>query len=227
LIILKVYVCLPVFNGYDLLDIALTSAENGTLKPDGYYVANNGLEDWVHPDKVIADKTIIYNSGQNLGCSKSWNLFIKDVPQIRIIINNDIEFHSYTIENLVKAYNENQDCAIVASEYNSIGSDETFSCFILTDKGIEEVGLFDEGFTPAYYEDCDYQRRCLLKDMKIIHAPNTGYFHHHCATTHRFTPEQLQSHYSATHKNSVYYVEKWGGMPREETFIYPFNKKPE
>lgn len=219
---MDIYVCVPIFNGYDLLNTALTSAENGTVKPTGYYVMNNGLEDYVHPDSIIANKTTVIRTGENLGCSKSWNWFIKNVPQLRIIINNDIEFFPDTIEKIVEGYITNQESAIIAPQYNA-GVDETFSCFTMTDKVINEVGLFDEEFTPAYYEDSDYKYRCRLKNLPITLIQEAGYHHHHCATTHRFTPEQLQNHYNLTHKNSVRFVQKWGGLPGEEKFMTPFN----
>lgn len=220
---MDVYVCTLAFNGYDLLNEALSSAERGTVVPTGYYVVNNGLEEWQHPDLKIREKTTIYEPKQNLGCAKSWNWFIQNVPQIRIIVNNDIEFKPDTIEKMVNTFLNNTESGIIAPQYEG-GSDETFSCFMMSDKVIEEVGLFDELFTPAYYEDCDYKMRCKLKGIPINLIQDARYFHHHCATTHRFTPEQLQLHYQNTHRNSVNYVTKWGGLPNCETYITPYNK---
>jgi hypothetical protein len=33
---------------------------------------------------------------------------------------------------------------------------------------VQKVGLFDESFVPAYFEDNDYQRRCEHKNIEVL-----------------------------------------------------------
>ena len=58
-------------------------------------------------------------------------------------------------------------------------------CFMLSRETQKEVGLFDETFVPAWYEDTDYFHRALQVDVplvsvpaaKVIHKPNNSSQH--------------------------------------------------
>lgn len=85
---------------------------------------------------------------------------------------------------------------------------------------IERVGLFDENFYPAYYEDSDYGQRIryafdhTFKWAKIfIDVSSMGNAH---GITHgkvRMSPD----------KNINYYIKKWGGLPGQQKYLFPFN----
>jgi GT2 family glycosyltransferase len=40
---------------------------------------------------------------------------------------------------------------------------------------VGKVGLFDEGFYPAYFEDNDYQRRCERAGVQISYGPDVDH----------------------------------------------------
>jgi GT2 family glycosyltransferase len=43
-----------------------------------------------------------------------------------------------------------------------------WQAFCLGYEAVRAVGLFDEGFFPAYFEDTDYIRRALAKNVPIV-----------------------------------------------------------
>jgi GT2 family glycosyltransferase len=59
----------------------------------------------------------------------------------------------------------------------------SWSMFYLKRDAIEKVGLLDEGLTPLYYEDTDWQYRAHREGFKIIYEPNCIYLHKGRSTT--------------------------------------------
>jgi len=99
----------------------------------------------------------------------------------------------------------------------------SFSCFCISNKCVDSIGLFDENFHPAYFEDCDYARRFLLKDREITKIHNCDYIHDHSTTMKKYNHEQLQEHHARFAANKLYYIHKWGGEPHQEIYNNPFN----
>lgn len=98
-----------------------------------------------------------------------------------------------------------------------------FSAFMINKTCYEKVGEFDEGFTPAYFEDNDYHYRINLAGMKAIVLPTSLFYHYGSRTqveafNHR---EQMMAHESFR-LNQFYYKAKWGGLPGGENFTFPF-----
>jgi len=94
-------------------------------------------------------------------------------------------------------------------------------CFCVGKKFVEKVGLFDEQYERAWFEDADkiYQLYTLGYDLAIV-APvyhvgeaNTKYDAEVAAAKLKYFPENLER-----------YIKKWGGEPSKETFQTPYNK---
>ena len=222
----KVCICIPTLNQYHLLNVCLDSAERGTLVPDYYIIIDNGLQyNTIHD---YENKKIVIKPSNNLGVAKSWNHLIKDYSDgennILIICNDDIEFHTDTIEKLVNVYYENM-------EDDSIGifgpkgqGGCLYSCFILNKNTFKNLGEFDEAFFPAYFEDCDYSYRMILAEKKVLLIEDCGYIHHHSSTIKSYSLPQMESHHTTFLNNKNYYLSKWGGEPLFETYKTPFNR---
>ena len=54
--------------------------------------------------------------------------------------------------------------------------------FVTSRKAIEKIGLFDERFAPAYYEDCDYSLRAKKVGIKLKVCPLSIIFHKHTSS---------------------------------------------
>jgi GT2 family glycosyltransferase len=84
-----------------------------------------------------------------------------------------------------------------------------FSCFALTPETINKVGLFDENFKIAYFEDNDYHYRMIdlgIDAVRDLWAP----FVHFVSRTVR---EGIVDHNDAFARNRAYFMSKWGFLP--------------
>lgn len=93
---------------------------------------------------------------------------------------------------------------------------------------IESVGLIDEhSFFPIYYDDNDYQYRCKVAGVDWVEDWNDGTIHGDAKVGASLTilsdPKIMEKNHRTFTANTRAYLEKWGGMPREETFSSPWN----
>lgn len=95
-----------------------------------------------------------------------------------------------------------------------------FSCFLIRRECHQRV-RFDERFRPAYHEDNDYTRRLWLAGFgpRIAGLP-LPYWHLGSATINR-TPEVAAAFASKFAACQQRYIEKWGGLPHQETKLTP------
>jgi hypothetical protein len=97
-----------------------------------------------------------------------------------------------------------------------------FSCFLITEEGHGDYP-FDEGFQPAYCEDCDAHRRYLLGgDGEHIFSVNFPYLHYGAGTINA-EPAQAERWAAKIARSRAHYVRKWGGTVNEERFTIPFD----
>ena len=148
---MSVNVCIPTLNAIDDFWRCVESIENSSIDCN-IYVVDNG-------NKVSESREgmVVHRPISNLGVAGSWNWFLDNVPQTRIITNDDVVFEKDAIKTLIAGI---EDGFLVAP-----GSLEgAFSCFIVPDKIIESVGRFDEWISPkyGYFEDNDYLYRMNL-----------------------------------------------------------------
>ena len=90
----------------------------------------------------------------NLGVAGSWNLGIKAAPFAPwwLIVNFDVTWPAGSLKMFAETANADE---IVLSQCA-----QPWSAFAIGENVVKRVGLFDEGFHPAYFEDNDYARRC-------------------------------------------------------------------
>lgn len=87
-----------------------------------------------------------------------------------------------------------------------------------------EVGLFDEGFAPAYFEDTDWLYRAGLAGVPSPRE-NDGRFGFEPCDAECPTAETLRRGLAAVDMDAqeARYVAKWGGTQGHERFIRPFD----
>lgn len=220
---MKVNLCIPTLKRYDLLMKCLESAEAGTLKPEKYYIIDNGNN--LPFDKLpesFTDKIFVVKTRHNLGVARSWNWFFDNVEDNILISNDDIEFYEDSIEKLMDGFDEN------FSIYPSEGA-TSFSCICHPRKIINDVGYFDETLSPfyGYFEDNDYHYRMLLKGYTIKDIPGCRVKHENSGTMKWYTPTEMQIHHEKFRAARARYLAKWGGEPAMEKYKIPYNGVPQ
>jgi GT2 family glycosyltransferase len=151
----------------------------------------------------------------NLGVAGSWNLGIKSFPHAErwLIASNDVQFGNGALEELSKARRED----ITLTEKFPY-----WQAFVLGDRAVSKIGLFDEALHPAYFEDNDYERRAeyagiTIKKMKldITHENSStvrsGYEHRNALTY-----QNNNKYYEAKKANQDYSSGSWSLEIRRE-----------
>jgi GT2 family glycosyltransferase len=146
----------PVLNRYDLLQRMLDSVD---VPVDHLLVIDNGLG----ADLFFSDKfknVTVLDMPANQGVSGSWNLGIKSFPYAQrwFIVSNDVQFEEGALAKLSLARRD---------EITLTARFPHWQAFALGDEAVSDIGLFDESFFPAYFEDNDYTRRAEFVGVNI------------------------------------------------------------
>jgi GT2 family glycosyltransferase len=203
----KVALCIPTINRADLLNNAL---EKYVSNWDKVYIQDNGNQNiMIHP------KVKVLKSASNLGVSGSWNnlaitCFNLGYTHVALC-NDDVEWYKTQAE--VEEYINNNPTDF----YVGTG---TWCNFILPKDTLVKVGLFDEQFFPAYFEDNDYCYRMRLLELQRI---NDEFFN-----PELFRNSQTIARDSSLNtnfdRNKELFKQKWGGYPQHETYKTPYGK---
>jgi len=165
---------------------------------------------------------IIKNLG-NRGVAKAWNQIIGVCMADREfryvwIINNDLILNEKSLDPLVDFVEAHPEFMLVSGvntrdfkvEEGRVSEDSIdFAAFLLARGCIEKVGLFDENFVLAYFEDNDYHervKRAGVKNGRLWFAP----FYH---VGSRTITEGGIRHAPYFEQNKAYFKKKWGFVP--------------
>lgn len=225
----------PIVNGVKWLKRLIDSIDYPVNEL--FIVDNNGrgeLQEELDRLKLIEHKFIknikVCHLPSNIGCSGAWNLIIKcymNAPYW-VIVNNDVAFTPGLLEELVKK-SKDETCGMVK------GEEFQWDLFLIKDWVIQQCGLFDENFYPAYLEDCDYHIRLLNKNISITHLEkkhlhgDMGY-KTSGSQTWRLDPSIKDKLHQAHNSNFYYIAEKWGDNWRDSNWQfhpweYPYNNE--
>jgi GT2 family glycosyltransferase len=215
----------PTLVNYAGLDALCFSAEQGTLKPTGYMIVDNGGTydgALLHPPlrELLASRgaTVeLYRPGRNLGVAASWNWMLERTPDEPIVIaNDDVLLGKQTFAEMVSD--------LASHPFVCSG----WALFAQTPECTRRVGYYDENFFPAYYEDSDYAVRLARAGIERVWSVTEPVQHAGCWTTATALgdPEWLRDGIESCRK---YFVQKWGAMPSDTFGGYyaePFNGSP-
>ena len=182
-------------------------------------------KDWLRiAAQYIPDrKRILSDSSHNTGVAPGWNRLCKTAfghgCDAIIIANDDIILEPDTLKKTIEAL---EIADIVACPGHNL-----FSYFGMTKKMYADVGEFDENFWPAYYEDNDYAHRMKKRGYEVHTLPEASFYHKGSATIKNYDQKQTDAHHFNFRKNTMYYTQKWGGLPGYEQFDRPFLPLPE
>jgi GT2 family glycosyltransferase len=210
----------PTYRRYDLLGQLIGSAMAGIMPPDRYIIVDNGGK-LGRPDWMPACAEIIV-PGHNIGVGPAWNEMIRRSEDMLVICGDDVDLAPNTLSEMVRVAEE-QDSDFVYP-FPSFPNAQMFSCFLFRKRLVDKVGLFDESFYPAYFEDNDFYYRMRLAGVTQQTAP-CAYGHINSGTMKAFNEDEMREHHARFEALQAHYVRKWGGMPHAERFTVPFNGK--
>jgi hypothetical protein len=197
--------CVLVFNRYDLLAECLLSAVSGRVIPDAVFIIDNGrCQSKV--DKAIEplNEVFIYTPKEPMGVAESWNWFIDNVPEVRVVTSDDVTFGVNSLATLMDS----------PATFVSPVLDPPFACFLLKDKCVETVGRFDETISPGYiyFEDWDYTRRMEQAGIPVT-IVECGVKHVGSATLRVKNEQEMAEHHRRFLIAQSNYLKKWGQLP--------------
>ena len=151
----------PVLNRYDLLQRMLNSID---YPIEHLLIIDNGGEADSLFFPQLAEHSHILPMPSNLGVAASWNLGIKLFPHHDrwFFASNDMEYHPGALALLATAARD---------EVTLCEKFPYWHTFAIGDQVVENIGLFDEGLYPAYFEDNDYERRARKAEILIRSLP--------------------------------------------------------
>lgn len=217
----KIAIVVPCFNNFEGLAAALHSVKT--------------KHDW-YP--IVKD-----NWRENRGCSKAWNQgfeqAVSDGADYILIINDDILFSNHTIDAMVEEFDQQPDDVVLFSAVNvavscptpesvfefarqesNVAEHPDFSCFMVKPDFQERIGLFDENFYPAYFEDNDTHQRIKLLGYRALCTSGAAYYHVGSVSVTKDTTNIISSSFE---NNRAYFTQKWGGSPEATTYQNPYN----
>lgn len=149
-------------------------------------------------DSARGNRVDIITPGANLGVAGSWNLGIKCNPFAThwLIVNSDVVWPP---GSLARFAIQRQDALVLS------GGAPPWCAFMLGDEVVSKVGLFDEMFVPAYFEDDDFQRRCIYHGIPVIHT-DIAVNHDNSSTIQ--APEYAAANARSFPRNRSYYTRK-------------------
>ena len=153
----------PVLTRHDLLDRMINSI-NYPIKD--LVIINNGAKDYDYLPvwNQWINKIWHLRMPSNLGVASSWNLGIKSTPMSDywLISNFDVEWGGDSLKMFAES--SSQDKLLLSN------GAPNWCAFSIGWKIIDQVGLFDEGLHPAYFEDTDYERRIKALNSNLEHS---------------------------------------------------------
>ena len=174
---------------------------------------------------------VLDNWVNNVGVSKSWNWGLTHAQDCEalFIVNDDVTFAPGAMSKMLDAIQDFDLVSAIGGDHDQTGVHEIidngspdYAAFVIKpEEFLDKFGLFDENFTPAYFEDNDMRYRIKVSGGRqgiVLDAR----MYHYGSYTQNHDGQRVVSH-QMFEANRDYYVRKWGGTPGEETYINPFN----
>lgn len=231
-------VVIPVYNQLDYTRLCLDSLFRHTGVPFDLVVVDNGCTDGtgeflrdLRPETGHLRRLRVIRNPRNLGVAPAWNQGIATATDGEpvCLLNNDVVLTPGWLREVLGFLAEFPGAGIAgphvtdgelpsdfdrwaarhAAEHRDVRDDGFHGCcFVLSREVIERVGLFDERFDLAIWEDVDYQHRARLAGF----SPSVT----HRAVVHHFGSRTVPSVVAELGGRNLYmenlqrFTEKWG-----------------
>jgi GT2 family glycosyltransferase len=155
----------PTLTRHDLLDRMLRSVDH----PVGHLVVIDNSGRGIVGGSGPWERMTVLPMPSNLGVAASWNLAIRMAhrePYV-LVCSDDMWWPDGALERFAEM--SGQDRVVVSSTWPH------WCAFSLGMETVSRVGLFDEGYYPAYYEDTEYERRMGKKGVERLMGPSVNH----------------------------------------------------
>lgn len=145
----------------------------------------------------------------NLGIAASWNLGLERGADFTVLLSASVWFE-FGLSDAISAGITDKDL----KDGWGMRTPLAWHAHIVGRRCVEEVGMFDERFWPAEYEDTDYMRRMALAGYPYDSLPIAGTYGMYSLGT------SIAGHMGLAPKSEqprLHYIAKWGGEPGSET----------
>ena len=146
---------IPVLNRFDLLEKTLQSIDHPI---DNVLIIDNSGTDYKVETTGLNLKVL--NMPSNQGVAGSWNMGIKAYPFAPYWLIGSADTHF--MPGALKLFEE------LSGPDKFVQSSAFWSAFSIGEDIVGKVGLFDEFFYPAYWEDNNYQSRMERMGMRYF-----------------------------------------------------------
>ncbi|HEY7823683.1 MAG TPA: glycosyltransferase [Acidimicrobiia bacterium] len=160
----------PTLTRHDLLQRMLRSVDGPV---DHLVVIDNSGRGVDIPDGPWQESTLLVMPS-NLGVAASWNLAIKMAHRdpFVMICSDDMWWPEGAMDRFVEQSAEDR---LVVSE-----TWPHWCAFTIGMGVVSKLGLFDEGYYPAYFEDTEYERRMAQGGVERMRGPQV--YHENSST---------------------------------------------
>jgi hypothetical protein len=177
-------------------------------------VDNTGTRAWA--EYAYAHNWWYLGERRRLSLAAAWNRAIVDGPQAAnvALLSASCSVSGGALLDAVERHGDPS---------RGLLTTEAFHLIVFARQVFDTIGLFDENFFPAYYEDNDFVRRLELADIHSPANPMPKVAMRHCRCA---TAWHLKNGYAKPDFGRLgdYYRQKWGGDPGHETYERPFGK---
>jgi hypothetical protein len=170
------------------------------------------------PPDLYRGKVTVLNMPANLGVAGSWNLGIKSFPfaPYWVIASNDIKYASGQLQKL----------ADTSSPDVVVKTSEAWSSFSIGSNIIKKVGLFDENYHPAYYEDNDYESRMVMLCLgDSLQSKNINVIAYGASTTMNHSQELFNRNIVTNESNYQYWQDKFNSAGVKDAGQYSLQRR--
>jgi GT2 family glycosyltransferase len=221
------------WNGEDYLKDCLASVLSQTVVGlEVILVDNASADNSVALTRREFPTVRIVQNDRNLGVAAGMNIGLEaSLGDIVVLLNQDTVVDKDWLAALVECMSSDQEVAIAGCKivypdgktlqhvgaslsYRELDDDQyaeiseadyvTGAAMAIRKATLREIGFFDEGFSPAYFEDVDLCFRARYSDHRVVCVPQARVIHHE-ATSVRLGSYR---HHYYVHKNRVRFLLK-------------------
>lgn len=226
----KVSIIMPVLNQIEMTVQCVERIGRLTDATDyELIVINNGSTDGTRRYLDGLEDVVALHCPSNIGVGPAWNLGIETARgEYLCVINNDILVTPGWIDALLWPFEQDERvwCTgplftrgpvprdfdllaefIAGSEPQLVAGGIVGFCFVLSRTAVDTLGLFDEQFETAWYEDTDYYCRLLASGHPPALVTNCLIHHYETRTARSELPKAGQEILA---RNERRFRKKWG-----------------
>ncbi|MDA8121269.1 MAG: glycosyltransferase family 2 protein [Deltaproteobacteria bacterium] len=223
-------IVIPLYNQIDYTRRCLSTLRGETDGPFRLILVDNGSTDGTVEYLGCVRDAVVVTNGRNAGVAAAWNQGLSlSKGRWIVVLNNDTVLPAGWLRRLVGfCARENVQVASPSMREGELNYDlEKYAgefvramearrrmgvadgaCFVVDRQVIGKIGVFDERFHPASYEDSDFFRRAKNAGFRLA-VTGASFIHHFGFATQKRLPADEEG---ADHRlrNREYYCDKWG-----------------